>query len=182
MGRVSAAGLLVAALFEALVAAPAAGGEAVGVRVEASPALDLKACRRRPEKVWALVKLGFGEIFPSHLKEIEGAMPGRFMPKTLPFAERYMTQDGHFIRMYCLEGGGRRLCPEKRRLMEERTLKASLLRSLPSDVPYEDLYDPETWEITALGLAQLERAEACWPDLWERAARLVSAAVPPRRR
>lgn len=174
MGRVSL-------LLALLLAVPARAVEVKGMRVAAEGALDLASCRRRPEKVWTLVKIAFGEIFPLHLKEIEGAMPGRFFPKTMPFAEAYMTKDGHFVRMFCLEGGERRLCPDKRRNMEERAIKATLLRSLPSDVPYDDLYDSETWEITGLGNAQLARAERCWPDLWERTALLVTAIVPPKR-
>ena len=148
--------------------------------VAAVERVGLAGCRRNPERLWSFVAKAFGQVFAAHLHEIEGAMPGRFIPGADVTARRRLDEDGHFTVILCRGAAGAAPCPERRGPFEGRVIEASLLRSLPGERSHEDLYDPESWEVTALGRETLDEAKRCWPDLKARTAALVLRSLGGR--
>jgi len=129
------------------------------------------------EKSWRLIRIGYSAILPVRLKEIEGAMPGRFIPKAEVVVLLRMKK-GHFLKVTCDAGTDAAAeCPDKRNLLEARVVAAAFLESAPRTHKMEELVRPTTWELTPLGRRTLEKAEADCPDLWARLRAMTESVI-----
>ena len=113
-------------------------------------------------------KIGLSE------EEVEKAMPNRFFPRTLTFALRRPTEDGHFLSVEC--GSGRVPCTDKREELERRLIMSGLLASLPLDLPEGALFDPATWKISERGEKTFAEVKRCRKGLIPELAAVVLGA------
>jgi hypothetical protein len=127
------------------------------------------------ERSWRIIEEGYPMLLKGRLTEVEGAMPGRFFPKTNVFALDHVSK-GHFLKVVCLEKKPRP-CPEKRTVLEARIVAATFLEAAPRTVQLHDLFDPESFALTPLGESTLAKAEAAYPDLWPRLKRMTERAI-----
>jgi len=119
------------------------------------------------KRFWKLAKIAFGMIVTVKKSDIEGALPGRFFPGTLPEALLHPGKDGHFLAIKC--GAAKVPCSGVRDLLEERFAESTLAQSVSRE-PENHLFDAKTWELTAEGKTVVEDAKRCRPGIWSELA------------
>ncbi len=154
--------------------AGAAQAQTERARGAKAPVLRLEECLK-DRRAWKLSQEAVKQVFPLHLTEVDGAPPGRFFPNTVTYANRFMDQDGHFLRVDCLdEDGAGRPCTAQREVLEDRIFAITALESLPCLDPETPLFDQKSWAPTAAGSDALKRLKTGFPKLWKL---LIAAAV-----
>lgn len=122
--------------------------------------------------------MAVGEVVGAHLREVEGAAPGRFFPETVTFVLRRMDEEGNFLTVLCILKDRRQVpCPDKRDKLQKRFLDASALQAIPAGEPKERLFNQMTWKKTARGAELLAKLQRHYPDFWARMARIVTTSV-----
>lgn len=106
---------------------------------------------------WKIVREAFQENSSGGKTEIEAAVNDRFFPGANAFALRPPFEDGHFLTVQC----GGVACGDKRDLLEARFIMSRFLASLPLGMPQSELFDRQTWEITAKGDSIFNQAKLC---------------------
>lgn len=146
--------LLAAAVLLAAASARAAGADARSpVKLSARG-----ACECISKKVcWKLVREAFTRNGLGAKVEIEAALNDRFFPGAVAFALDKPDPEGHFLLVQC--GGAP--CGDKREALERRFIVTSFLVSLPLGVPRAELFDEQTWEVTAKGEEIFKQAKLC---------------------
>jgi hypothetical protein len=162
-------------LASGLLLSPAAarGGEA------GAPGPDLSAPRDTMSpcacaasfRCWKVAMQIDAKLVGLHQEEVEKAMPNRFFHDTVTFTMRHPSSDGHFLIVKCLPN--RRLCPDRRDVLEERLIKASILESLPMNLPEGALYDPTTFKISPAGEKAFSALKLCRKTLLDELAAVV---------
>ncbi|HXT00030.1 MAG TPA: hypothetical protein VN915_05110 [Elusimicrobiota bacterium] len=156
--------LVLATLCPLASAGPAAAGEAAAASAPGAPPPGMTPCEVvSDERVWKAAKIAFGIIVSIKKTDVEGALPGRFVPGTRTWALRRPEQAGHFLRVEC--GADKVSCASVRDLLERRLAESSLVQAVSRE-PEKMLFDPKTWALTAKGGAVLEDAKRCRPGLW----------------
>lgn len=139
-------------------------------------------CGSREEKAeWKLTLMGFAQLLPLSIREVDGALEGRFFPKTTTFALTTLEGGKHFIRLRCRDISDKE-CGKDRDEVEFRAVAVTLLRVIGKTPDQDSLYDPRTWELRPLGQRKIEELKKCHPDLWERLSAVVLAGLSPKKR
>jgi hypothetical protein len=125
---------------------------------------------------WSLVIEGFDLRFKQALREVEAAQPGRFFPKSQPFALEKPDAQGNFLTM--AGGCGPSGCEEQRDELQKRVVFSSLLSVLPPARPAGALYHPGTWELTAKGDAVVAELRRCRPGVLGELTEVVMGRKP----
>jgi len=113
-------------------------------------------------------------VFRLRNREIESAEPNRFFPGAVAFALGRIDDSGHYLMLKC---GSSSDCGGNRDALEERLVYATLLEVVRTPkVTKDQLYNPDTWELTPLGNKYIEKLSKRYPDLSKRLARLVGSA------
>ncbi len=138
------------------------------------PALGICECVK-DSRCWGLTKTFFAQVVDVKKKEVEGALPGRYFPRTETWALYSADKDGHFLRVTC--GPARAPCASYRDQLEWRLVASALLKVLPHRAVDDRLFHPVTWIITAEGEAALSEAKRCRPGLWSDLAPALTASA-----
>jgi hypothetical protein len=147
---------------------PAQAGKKTGAASKASDYKEIPALN------WGLTSTGFLEVFRLRNREIESAEPNRFFPGAVAFALGRIDDSGHYLMLKC---GSSSDCGGNRDALEERLVYATLLEVVRTPkVTKDQLYNPDTWELTPLGNKYIEKLSKRYPDLSKRLARLVGSA------
>jgi hypothetical protein len=131
------------------------------------------ACAAK-RQCWALVMTVYRKRVGLSKEVVEKAMPNRFFPKSLTFALRSPTEDGHFLSVEC--GTARVPCTDKREELERRMIVSDILASLPLSLPEGTLFDPETWRISERGEKTFSELRTCRKGLVPELASVVLGA------
>jgi hypothetical protein len=154
-------------------------GQAKDIEVIPAPvsSLTLDDCLLSPT-CWGMTKHAFVISFKLHLREMDGSEPGRFFDNTLVFALDKMDEDLHFTKISCIQSPSKTTpCPQFRDVLENRIVPMCLLESLPIEAPHDQLFNPRTWEIKALGKDYLQKVKKRRPHVWSEIAVLVSKSL-----
>ena len=128
---------------------------------------------------WTLIERGFRQLFALHLREVDGAAPGRFFPATVSFTKSGMDADGRFLQVFCLDAEGqRRPCRAQASVLERRIVEMTLVESLPvQKPPLYALRDPWSWVVTPRAQELIDETKGVYPDLLSRVDRLIRSVV-----
>lgn len=128
------------------------------------------------EKSWRIIRYGYAQILPGHLKEIEASMPGRFFPGATVSALDHMDK-GHFLKVVCGQGETAAPCPDKRNLLEARVVAATFLEAAPKTHRIDELVDMKTFSLKPLGRSTIAKCEKAAPDFWDRLKKMTADVV-----
>ena len=134
------------------------------------PGMTPCECVKDARRCWPLAKQAFAIHVSLKMTEIEGALPGRFIPGAQAWALEKPEKDGHFLRVTC---GDKVPCGSVRDLLERRLAESALVQSV-SRLPEQKLFEPKTWELSAKGKAVVEDAKRCRPGLWTELAPILN--------
>lgn len=135
------------------------------------PGMTPCECVKDARRCWPLAQQAFAIIVSLKKTEIEGALPGRFIPGTQAWALREPEKDGHFLRVTC--GSDKVPCASVRDLLEQRLAESSLAQSVSRE-PEKKLFNVKTWELTAKGKSVVQDAKRCRPGLWTQLAPVLT--------
>lgn len=160
-----------AALMLAVVAAASDPTPPAGVKAD-SPPNPVEIFAAGGPRALKLIVDGFSQTFPLNLRVVASSMPGRFFAGVHADVLDRLGPDGHYLKMGC--GAKLTPCDAGRDALEERLMMVSLIQALPRELPDEELFDPQSFEVRAPGRQLVAQTRRRHPTLMAALAAVVA--------